>query len=73
LKSRYFGTLDRYLFRELLLNFCLGLMFLSLLVGIVFAMKAVDSGYSIKIILPWLFDSLLYSLYFTTPISISTR
>jgi lipopolysaccharide export LptBFGC system permease protein LptF len=70
LKSRYFGTLDRYLFRELLLNFCLGLMFLSLLVGIVFAMKAVDSGYSIKIILPWLFDSLLYSLYFTTPISI---
>ena len=70
MKSRYFGTLDRYLFRELLLNFCLGLMFLSLLVGIVFAMKAVDSGYSIKIILPWLFDSLLYSLYFTTPISI---
>ncbi|MDE0959995.1 MAG: LptF/LptG family permease [Planctomycetota bacterium] len=70
MKSRFFGTLDRYLFRELLINFSLGLIFLSLLVSIVFAMKAVDSGYSIKIILPWIIDSLLYSLYFTTPISI---
>ena len=70
MKSRFFGTLDRYLFRELLINFSLGLIFLSLMVSIVFAMKAVDSGYSIKIILPWIIDSLLYSLYFTTPISI---
>ncbi len=64
------GTLDRYLLRELLLNFIFSLLFISLLVGIVSAMKAVDSGYSIGIVLPWLRDSLLYSLYFTTPISI---
>ncbi len=70
MKPRFFGALDRYLLKELLLNFFFSLTFLSLLVGIVFAMKAVDSGYSIRIILPWIFDSLLYSLYFTTPISI---
>jgi len=69
-KPRFFGALDRYLLKELLLNFFFSLTFLSLLVGIVFSMKAVDSGYSIRIILPWIFDSLLYSLYFTTPISI---
>ena len=70
MKPRFFGALDRYLLKELLLNFFFSLTFLSLLVGIVFSMKAVDSGYSIRIILPWIFDSLLYSLYFTTPISI---
>jgi len=69
-KFRYFGELDRYLFRELLLNFIFSLLFLCLLVGIVFSMKAVDSGYSLKIIFPWLLDSLLYSMYFTAPISI---
>ncbi len=70
MKFRYFGELDRYLFRELLLNFIFSLLFLCLLVGIVFSMKAVDSGYSLKIIFPWLLDSLLYSMYFTAPISI---
>jgi len=70
LKLRQMGTLDQYLLRELLLNFLFSLLFISLLVGIVSAMKAVDSGYSIGIVLPWLRDSLLYSLYFTTPISI---
>ncbi|MGE4632013.1 MAG: LptF/LptG family permease [Planctomycetota bacterium] len=64
------GILDRYLLKELLLNFFYSLLFLSLLVGIVSATKAVHSGYSIGIVLPWLRDSLLYSLYFTTPISI---
>lgn len=70
LKLRQLGTLDRYLLKELLLNFFYSLMFMSLLVSIVSAMKAVHSGYSIGIVLPWLRDSLLYSLYFTTPISI---
>lgn len=70
MKLRQLGTLDRYLLKELLLNFTFSLLFISMLVGIVSAMKAVDSGYSIGIVLPWLRDSLLYSLYFTTPISI---
>ena len=64
------GVLDRYLLRELVLSTLFCQLILCVLVGIVFAMKAVSSGYSIGIVIPWLGDSLLYSMYFTTPMSV---
>jgi lipopolysaccharide export LptBFGC system permease protein LptF len=64
------GVLDRYLLRELVLSTLFCQLILCVLVGIVFAMKAVSSGYSLGIVIPWLGDSLLYSMYFTTPMSV---
>ncbi|MGB1661820.1 MAG: LptF/LptG family permease [Planctomycetota bacterium] len=64
------GVLDRYLLKDLALTTLFCQLILCVLVGIVFAMKAVSSGYSLGIVIPWLGDSLLYSMYFTTPMSV---
>ncbi len=63
-------TLYRYLLRELLTIFGLGLLALSLLFMIVLGIQAVQGGYSLRIILPWIVESLPYSLFFTVPLSI---
>ena len=65
-----FGVLDRYLLKDLTVSSIFCQMVLSILVSIVFSMKAVSSGYSLGIVIPWLGDSLLYSLYFTVPLSV---
>lgn len=64
------GVLDRYLLKDLVLTTLFCQLILCVLVSIVFAMKAVSSGYSLGIVIPWLGDSLLYSMYFTTPMSV---
>lgn len=64
------GVLDRYLLKDLVLTTMFCQLILCVLVSIVFAMKAVSSGYSLGIVIPWLGDSLLYSMYFTTPMSV---
>ena len=64
------GVLDRYLLKDLVLSTFFCQLILCVLVSIVFAMKAVSSGYSLGIVIPWLGDSLLYSMYFTTPMSV---
>ncbi len=64
------GVLDRYLLKDLALTTLFCQLILCVLVSIVFAMKAVSSGYSLGIVIPWLGDSLLYSMYFTTPMSV---
>ena len=64
------GVLDRYLLKDLVLSTLFCQLILCVLVSIVFAMKAVSSGYSLGIVIPWLGDSLLYSMYFTTPMSV---
>ncbi len=62
-------TLYRYILWELLISFSLSALVLSLLVAIVFAMKALQGGYTLNIVFPWLYDSILYSLYFTVPMA----
>ena len=64
------GVLDRYLLKDLIVSTLFSQLVLCVLVSIVFAMKAVSSGYSLGIVIPWLGDSLLYSMYFTTPMSV---
>lgn len=59
-----------YLFRELLTIFGLSLLALSLLVMVVLGIQAVQGGYSLRIILPWILESLSYSAFFTVPLSL---
>lgn len=63
-------TLYRYILRELLVSFGISLLVLSLLIAVVFAMKALQGGYTLNIVFPWLYDSILYSLYFTVPMAL---
>ncbi len=63
-------TLYRYLFRELVTIFGMSLMALSLLFLVVLGIQAVQGGYSLRIILPWILESLSYSFYFTAPLSL---
>ena len=63
-------TLSRYLFRELVTIFGMSLLALSLLFLLVFGIKAVQGGYSLGIIAPWMLESLIYSFFFTVPLSL---
>ncbi len=63
-------TLYRYLFRELVTIFGMSLLALSLLFLVVLGIQAVQGGYSLRIILPWMLESLSYSFYFTAPLSL---
>ena len=62
--------LFRYLFRELITIFGMCLLALSLLFMVVLGIQAVQGGYSLRIILPWIVESLAYSFYFTVPLSL---
>jgi lipopolysaccharide export LptBFGC system permease protein LptF len=63
-------TLSRYLLRELVTIFGLSLVALSLLFLLILGIQAVQGGYSLRIILPWMVESLGYSCYFTVPLSL---
>ncbi len=63
-------TLQRYLLRELATIFGMSLLALTLLFMMVLGIKAVQGGYSLRIILPWIFESIGFSFFFTVPLSL---
>ena len=63
-------TLYRYLFRELITIFAMSFVSLSLLFLVVLGIQAVQGGYSLRIMLPWMFEALPYSFFFTAPLSL---
>ena len=63
-------TLYRYLFRELITIFAMSFIALSLLFLVVLGIQAVQGGYSLRIILPWMLEALPYSFFFTAPLSL---
>lgn len=62
--------LQRYLLRELATIAGMSVLALSLLFMVVLGIRAVQGGYSLRIILPWILESISYSLYFTVPLSL---
>ena len=60
-------TLSRYLLRELVTIFGLSLVALSLLFLLILGIQAVQGGYSLRIILPWMVESLGYSATSRSP------
>ena len=62
--------LQRYLLKELATLAGMSLLALTLLFMIVLGIRAVQGGYSLRIILPWIVESIAYSFYFTVPLSL---
>ena len=63
-------TLYRYIAREIYLGFVLSLGALSLLFMVISGIRGVSDNFSLRIIMPWIFESLGYSLYYTVPVSL---
>ncbi len=63
-------TLYRYLGRELVLTFALSLTALCFLFLIVSSIQAVSMDFSLKIVFPWVLESMVYYLYFIVPVSL---
>ncbi|MFQ5653539.1 MAG: LptF/LptG family permease [Planctomycetota bacterium] len=60
----------RYAGREVALIFAISLAALSLLFMIISGIRAVNAGFALRIIMPWIIESLGFSLFFTVPISL---
>ncbi|MCI0650760.1 MAG: LptF/LptG family permease [Planctomycetes bacterium] len=63
-------TLYRYVGKEMLAITCVSLGALSLLFMIVSGIRSVNEGFDLNIVMPWIFESLGYSLFFTVPASL---
>lgn len=62
--------LYRAITRELATTFLVGLGSLSLIYMIVAGIQGVQAGFRFTVILPWILQSMVYSLYFTVPVSL---
>jgi lipopolysaccharide export LptBFGC system permease protein LptF len=62
--------IQRYLLRELATIFGMSMLALTVLFMVALGIRAVQGGYSLRIILPWIFESVSYSFYFTVPLSL---
>ena len=65
-------TMYRYVGRETLIVYLFSIATLSLLFMIVSGVRAVQEGFTLRIIMPWILESLGYSLFFTAPTYLTT-
>ncbi|MEM7167327.1 MAG: LptF/LptG family permease [Planctomycetota bacterium] len=68
--SRLPWTLYRYIGKELLLAFLLSISVLTLILAIVAGIRAVDAGFRISVVMPWILQNIAYSWYFTVPVAL---
>lgn len=60
----------RYIGRDLAISFVMSLAALSLLFMIVLGIQAVQAGFKLTIVIEWILRSIVYSFYFTVPVSL---
>ncbi|MGE3165156.1 MAG: LptF/LptG family permease [Planctomycetota bacterium] len=60
----------RYVGRELLVVFTMSLAALSVLFMIVLGIQAVQAGFKLGVVVEWILRSLVYSFYYTVPVSL---
>lgn len=63
-------TIYRYVGRELLVVFAMSVAALSLLFMIVLGIQAVQAGFKLSIVMEWILRSIVFSLYYTVPVSL---
>lgn len=68
--SRLPWTLYRYIGKELLIVFLLSITSLTLIFTIASGLRAVDAGFRISVVMPWILQNITYSWYFTVPVAL---
>ena len=68
--SRLPWTLYRYLGKDIILVFVLAVSALTLIFTIVSGIRAVDAGFRVSVVMPWIIQNIAYSWYFTIPVAL---